>query len=92
AQRSLRILWQEQLPAGKIVAGVRHSLCALCERCIDTCPYGARTLDIDEEKVEINPLMCQGCGSCATVCPNGASILEGFCKQQVLDVIDAALM
>ncbi|MCP4680859.1 MAG: FAD-dependent oxidoreductase [Desulfobacterales bacterium] len=92
AQRSLRILWQEQLPAGKIVAGVRHSLCALCERCIDTCPYGARTLDIDEEEVKINPLMCQGCGSCATVCPNGASILEGFSKQQVLDVIDAALM
>ncbi|MCP4716992.1 MAG: CoB--CoM heterodisulfide reductase iron-sulfur subunit A family protein, partial [Deltaproteobacteria bacterium] len=65
AQRSLRILWQEQLPAGKVVAGVRHSLCSLCERCIDTCPYGARSLDIDEEKVNINSLMCQGCGSCA---------------------------
>ncbi len=90
AQRSLRILSRPDMPAGKVVAKVRHSICSLCERCIDACPYGARTLDVDEEKVEVNPIMCQGCGSCATVCPNSASILDGFHKQQMLDVIDAA--
>jgi len=42
--------------------------------------------------VLVNPIMCQGCGSCATVCPNGASVLEGFQKQQMLDIIDAALI
>jgi heterodisulfide reductase subunit A len=39
-----------------------------------------------------NPAMCQGFGSCATVCPNSASILSGFQKQQVFDIIDAALL
>ncbi len=92
AQRALRILSRKRLPTGKIVAKVRHSLCSLCQRCIDACPYGARTLDAEEECVVVNPAMCQGCGSCATVCPNNASILSGFQKQQVFDMIDAALL
>ena len=92
AQRALRILSRESLPAGKVVARVRHSLCSLCERCIDACEYEARTLDLDLEKVLVNPVMCQGCGSCAAICPNGASVVEGFHKQQMLDIIDAALL
>jgi heterodisulfide reductase subunit A len=91
AQRSLRILSQEYLPSGRVVATVRHSLCSLCERCIDVCPYGARRLDRDLEKVVINPVMCQGCGSCAAVCPNSASVLEGFQEAQIFETIDAAL-
>ncbi|UCD33509.1 MAG: FAD-dependent oxidoreductase, partial [Desulfobacterales bacterium] len=91
SQRALRILTHEQLPAGKVVAEVRHSLCSLCERCIDTCPYGARLFDLDLDKVLVNAAMCQGCGSCATTCPNSASILAGFPDQQMFDVIDSAL-
>ena len=91
AQKSLRILTQEYLASGKIVATVRHSLCSLCERCIDVCPYGARHLDHDLEKIIINPVMCQGCGSCAAVCPNSASIVEGFLEEQMFEIIDAAL-
>ncbi len=92
AQRSLSILSRQYLPAGKVVAKVRHSICSQCELCIDACPYGARSLDPDLGQVLVNPLLCQGCGSCAAVCPNGASVLEGFHKQQMLDIIDAALI
>ena len=91
AQRALRILSRERLPAGKIVAKVRHSICSLCERCIDECPYKARTIDYENEKVLVNPAMCQGCGSCAAICPSGASVLEGFLERQMLEVIDAAM-
>jgi heterodisulfide reductase subunit A len=91
AQRALRILARERIPAGKVVASVRHSLCSLCERCIDACPYNARTIDRDNEMVRVNPVMCQGCGACAAVCPNSASILEGFQEQQMFEVIDAAI-
>ena len=91
AQKSLRILSQEYLSSGKIVATVRDSLCSLCERCIDACPYGARHLDQDLEKIVINPVMCQGCGSCAAVCPNSASIVEGFMEEQMFEIIEAAL-
>jgi len=91
AQRALRILSRENLPAGKVVAKVRHSICSLCELCIEACPYGARAIDMDIEQVIVNPVMCQGCGSCAAVCPSSASILEGFTIHRMFDVIDAAM-
>jgi heterodisulfide reductase subunit A2 len=91
AERALRILARERLQSGKVVASVHHSLCSLCERCIDACPYGARALDINQENVLVNPAMCQGCGSCAAVCPNSASVLEGFQEQQMFEVIDAVI-
>ncbi len=91
AQRSLRILAHETLATGKIVATVRHSLCSLCERCIDTCPYNARHLDENTQKIVVNPAMCQGCGSCATTCPNSASLVRGFADHQILNMIDAAI-
>jgi heterodisulfide reductase subunit A len=91
AQRSLRILNRASIPAGRIVAEVHHSLCSLCLRCIEACPYEARSLDPEEEQIRINPLMCQGCGSCATVCPNDASVLDGFEAPQMFETIDAAI-
>jgi heterodisulfide reductase subunit A len=91
AQRALRILSHERMPAGKVTAEVRHSLCSLCERCIEACPYGARRADPELEKILVNTVMCQGCGSCATVCPNSASTLAGFLDQQMFDVIDSVL-
>jgi len=91
AQRSLRLLAQEYLLSGKIVSSVRHSLCSLCRRCIDACPYHARTFDPDLEKILVNSLMCQGCGACAVVCPNSASVVEGFHEEQMFEMIDANL-
>jgi len=90
-QRALRILSRGELAAGATVAEVRHTLCSLCEQCIPACPYGARWLDEEEEKVVVDELMCQGCGSCATVCPNSASVLRGHRDEQMFAVIDAAL-
>jgi len=91
ASRALRLLSSERLSPGRVSARVRHSLCSLCQRCIDACPYGARIMDLDLERIVINPIMCQGCGACAAVCPNSASVLAGFTDQQMLDLIDAAL-
>ncbi|MEJ2657796.1 MAG: FAD-dependent oxidoreductase [Desulfobacterales bacterium] len=91
AQRALRILSYEWMPAARVVAEIRHSLCSLCERCIEACPYGARMVDVDLEKILVNAAMCQGCGACAAVCPNSASTLAGFSDPQMLDVIDSAL-
>lgn len=91
AQRALRILSHPRLAAGKVTANIHHSLCSLCERCIDACPYGARSVDHKMDKVLINPARCQGCGSCAAICPSGAAVLEGFLEQQMLETIDAAI-
>ena len=91
AGRALAILTAERLPAARTTAVVRHSLCTLCLRCIDTCVYGARFLDDTGGRVEVNPAMCQGCGDCATVCPNSASIVEGFSHRSLFGAIDGAM-
>ncbi len=91
AQRALVLLNREEVEAGTVVAGVRHSLCSLCERCISACPYSARTRNEDEDRIEIDELACQGCGACAAICPNSASIVRGFGDRQVMAMVDAAL-
>jgi len=91
AQRSLRILSKKKIASDRIVAKVHHAICSLCQKCIDACPYGARALDIELDQISINPVMCQGCGSCAAVCPNNASHVDGFLKQQMLEIIDVAI-
>jgi heterodisulfide reductase subunit A len=91
AQRAIRILSRNRLSSGKVTAIVRHSLCSLCMQCIEACPYGARSLDTENEKILVNSAMCQGCGTCATVCPNKSSVIDGFSPRQILESIDAAL-
>ncbi len=91
AQRALRILSKNALSGARVTARVRHSLCALCERCIDVCPYGARSIDMDMQKIRVNPAMCQGCGNCASECPNSASVIDGFFDGRMLDMIDMVI-
>ena len=91
AQRALRILSSERLASGSLVADVHQSLCSVCERCVSACPYGARQVDEEEHRIEVDEIMCQGCGACAATCPNGAAVLKGSGDRQFLDVIDAAL-
>ena len=91
AGRALSILSTKRLPAARTTAVVRHSLCTLCLRCIETCPYDARFLDDTGQRVEVNSAMCQGCGDCATVCPNSASIVEGFEHRSLFGAIDGAM-
>jgi heterodisulfide reductase subunit A len=92
AQRCLRILSKERLASGSTVARVHPSLCSLCERCIASCPYDARTVDEERNTIIVNAAMCQGCGVCAAVCPNAAAVLDGLDRKQVLSVIDAAFV
>lgn len=92
AQRAARILSNSEMVSGRITAQVRYSICSLCGLCIETCPYGARSFDLERAKVLVNPVMCQGCGACASVCPNKASVVDGFSSQQVFEMIDAVLV
>jgi heterodisulfide reductase subunit A len=91
AQRALHILARPVIVPDHMVATVRHSLCSLCERCIDACPFAARTLNPEMDRMVVNPVLCQGCGACAAACPNGAAVVQGFGEGQILETIDAAL-
>lgn len=91
AQRALRILSVEAIARETVVAQVRDSLCSLCQRCVAACPYGARTVDLEHERILVDEILCQGCGSCAAVCPNSATVLSGYNDAPVMALIDAAL-
>ena len=89
AQRAMSIISRSHYRVDKTTASVRHAICSRCEACIPVCPYNARTLNTEEDRIEVNALACQGCGACAAACPNGAAVLEGFSSRQMLDGIDA---
>ncbi|NJB67290.1 heterodisulfide reductase subunit A [Desulfobaculum xiamenense] len=91
AQRALRILGAERIARESVVATVRDTLCSRCGMCVSACPYGARTLDLEADRVLVDEILCQGCGACAAVCPNSATVLTGFHDGPMMAVIDAAL-
>ena len=45
--------------------------CTACMRCVQVCPYGARTLS-EKKEMELNEELCRYCGLCTTVCNPGA--------------------
>ncbi|MFP4474980.1 MAG: response regulator [Desulfatibacillaceae bacterium] len=91
AARALTVLGREYLWGRRGAATVRHSLCSLCERCVETCPTGARSVDEEEGRIVIDQAVCVGCGACVAVCPNKASILPGMPPGQMFAVIEEAL-
>ena len=91
AMRAMRIVGLEQLSPSAVTAGVKTSLCSLCMKCVETCPYDARRFDEERRIIDVNGAMCQGCGACAAVCPNSASYLTDYSDQQMFERIDTAM-
>jgi heterodisulfide reductase subunit A len=48
-------------------------------------------VDLDNEVIRVDEMLCQGCGACAAVCPNSATVLSSFHDGPIMAVIDAAL-
>jgi len=61
--------------------------CSRCERCARACPYGARTLDFPQMRVD--SALCRGCGICADLCARGA-LKSVVLPQTEKDISDAA--
>lgn len=91
AMEAMGIISHGEIRPSTVTAGVKSSLCSLCLRCVDTCPYEARHLNEENMKIQVNGVICQGCGACAVVCPNSASFINGFTDQQMFEIIDVAM-
>jgi MinD superfamily P-loop ATPase len=61
--------------AGSEKAIVDEDLCTGCERCLDSCRFGAISTLVDGT-ARIDEWACEGCGACATACRHGAISLE----------------
>jgi heterodisulfide reductase subunit A len=91
AQKALTVLTREVIVSPRIIAEVKSSLCTLCQLCVAACPYGARWVDEEEERIVVDPLACRGCGSCATACPSGAAFVRGLEEKGLMKEIQVSL-
>ena len=85
-----------QLPEN--IASVDDERCAGCGQCVESCEYGAITL---EEKIDlrsghkyrlavIDPRRCWGCGNCHATCPSTSIQISGFSDEQLVREIEIA--
>lgn len=91
AQKALTVLTREVIVSARVIAEVKSSLCTLCQLCVAACPYGARWVDEEEERIVVDPLACRGCGSCATACPSGAAFVRGLEEKGLMKEIQVSL-
>jgi heterodisulfide reductase subunit A len=90
SSRACRLLSQDYIEVGGVVAKVDPELCAACLICVRACPYEVPFINEDGVS-EIDISKCQGCGVCAAECPAKAITLSHFEDTQILAQIDALL-
>jgi|Deesub1362A_J573_1020465.scaffolds.fasta_scaffold00120_59 heterodisulfide reductase subunit A len=91
AIRAVTLLSKDRLEGIANVASIDEQLCSGCGLCIDTCPYGAREIDVQRRVATVNRVLCQGCGVCVAICPTAATQQHNFSDEQIMAQITAAL-
>jgi len=73
-----------------IIAEIIAAECSGCGICIKHCPYGAITLNKEQQIAVITDVLCKGCGTCVAACPSGAAIQHNFTNEQLISMIESA--
>jgi len=63
------------------VSTVDEDLCVACGICLDSCEFGALSLD---DVLQVDQVRCVGCGLCVPVCPEEALSLTRRPEEEVL--------
>ncbi len=79
------------LPEG-LPSWVDPARCTGCGTCEENCAYNAITVDEEMGVATVNTVLCKGCGTCAAVCPSGAPVSPKFEKDQIVNMIEDALL
>ncbi|MFX0133605.1 MAG: hydrogenase iron-sulfur subunit [Candidatus Hodarchaeota archaeon] len=93
AGRALIPLIKGEVESEAIISEVNSKICVGCEICELHCPYGAITVQKDENddlKAQVNPSLCKGCGICAASCPVEAITMKNFTNEQILSMVQTA--
>lgn len=91
AQKAYEYLSRGEIHTARVVSTVHDAICSRCLRCVDVCPYDARSYDAAQNRVVVDPAACQACGMCAVSCPNNAAEVLGWNEKQTMTVIEAKL-
>jgi ferredoxin len=72
------------LASSGFVAEVDAAACSTCGRCVDTCPFGALSMN---GGVQVEWETCMGCGACGSQCPEDCiALVRDERKGEPLDV------
>ncbi len=91
SQKAYSYLSGREIHTAKVISTVKDALCIRCQRCVVVCPYDARSFNVEENRIDVDPAACQGCGMCAVACRNNAAEVSGWSDKQMMAVIDATL-
>lgn len=92
ASRAATILSNPTVMPEGLPSWVDSARCTGCGTCEENCAYNAITVDEDQGVATVNTVLCKGCGTCATVCPSGAPVSPKFEKDQIINMIEDALL
>ena len=92
------VLRRSQIELAVNIAEVDEERCSGCGQCVESCEYGAVTL---EERTDlmtgrkyrvavVDPRRCWGCGNCHATCPSTAIHLNNFTDEQLVRQIEVA--
>jgi heterodisulfide reductase subunit A2 len=91
AQKAYTYLSGREVHTAAITSTVKDALCIRCQRCVNICPYGARSYNEADQCIDVDAAACQACGMCAVECQNNAAEVRGWSDKQLMAVIDAKL-
>jgi heterodisulfide reductase subunit A len=91
AARATALLAAKTVYTSAVVAYTYPLNCTGCGVCMEICPFGATSIDVETGGAQINPAQCKGCGLCVASCRSGALNLKGFDQAQTFAMIDEAL-
>jgi heterodisulfide reductase subunit A2 len=92
AQKAYTYLSGREVHTAAVTSLVKDALCVRCQRCVNICPYGARSYNEADKCIEIDAAACQACGMCAVECQNNAAEVRGWSDKQLMATIDVKLM
>lgn len=92
AQKAYTYLCGREVHSAAVTSTVKDALCIRCQRCVNICPYGARSYNEVDKCINIDAAACQACGMCAAECQNNAAEVRGWSDKQLMAAIDAKLM
>lgn len=93
AAKAVGLMAAGEVEIESTVAHVVSEQCSSCHTCVTACPYGAISMDEEQDPpvALVTEAKCKGCGTCAAACPSGAILMFHSTDDQIMTMVEAYL-